>query len=112
MSESTLTPSRVPRVPFWPWLVLALTVLPAFWHALDFPDDIDEDYPSVSRPTFSRWAPPAYRLAEPGDTIDRVAIYVSAAAVALSLVGAWRSRNGGGVWWSALGLSLGALWHA
>src|SRR5438309_615707 len=46
-----------------PWLILAMAVWPAAWHALDFPDDIDQEFPAVERPNFSRRPPPAYRLA-------------------------------------------------
>src|SRR5258708_648724 len=110
MSESAL-PTLRSRL--WPWLVLALAMVPAVWHVVDFPDDVDGEFPRVVRPTFSRRPPPAYRLAEPGDTIDRVAIYVAAGAVILSLAGCWRSRGGlTGCWPSALGLSLAAFWHA
>src|SRR4051794_14916485 len=75
-----------------PWMILALTVWPAFWHALDFPDDVDPEYPRVERPNFSRRPPPAYRLAEPGDTIDRIAIYIASLAVVLAATGLLASR--------------------
>ena len=35
---------------FWPWLVLALTVIPAVWHVVDFDEDIDPEFPTVIRP--------------------------------------------------------------
>ena len=70
-----------------PWLILALAVWPAVWHVLDFPEDRDDEYPGVQRPTFSRLPPPAYRLAEPGDTIDRIAIYTSSLAIVLAVTG-------------------------
>jgi hypothetical protein len=95
-----------------PWIILALTVWPAFWHAFDFPDDIDSEYPGVERPNFSRRPPPAYRLAEPGDTIDRIAIYLSSIAVVLAAGGLLASRRRPGLWPSALGLSLAAFWYA
>jgi hypothetical protein len=98
----------------WPWLVLALAVWPAFWHVLDFPNDIDSEFPSVERPTFSRRPPPAYRLAEPGDTIDRIAIYTSAGAIVLALAGLGLNlrRKTPSLWPSALGLALAAFWFA
>jgi Tyrosine phosphatase family len=99
----------------WPWGVLALVAGVAAWHAVDFPDEVDAEFPRVVRPTFSRRPPPAYRLAEPGDTIDRVALYAAAAAVVLAALGRARARAAGergGPWISALGLALGASWHA
>src|SRR3954447_22516068 len=82
----------------WPWLVLLLAAVPAVWHVVDFPDDVDGEFPRVVRPTFSRRPPPAYRLAEPGDTIDRVAIYVSAAAIVVSLAGWLGARRKPSLW--------------
>lgn len=96
----------------WPWLVLALTVVPAVWHVVDFPDDLDPEFPRVARPTFNRRPPPAYRLAEPGDTIDRVGIYIGSLATVLATVGLLRSRGDVGLWPAAIGLSLAGLWHA
>src|SRR4051794_16545292 len=93
------------RSGWWPWVVLALMTVPAIWHAVDFPDEIDWEFPAVVRPTFSRRPPPAYRLAEPGDTIDRVALYLAAGAIVLAVAG-WRrgrrSGRGSGCWPSAL----------
>src|SRR5437867_2926667 len=80
----------------WPWAVLLLTAVPAVWHVIDFPDEQDPEYPRVVRPTFSRRPPPSYRLAEPGDTIDRVGLYISAAALVLAAWGWGRSRALGG----------------
>jgi hypothetical protein len=96
---------------FRPWLVLALAVLPAIWHVLDFPEDRDDEYPAIQRPTFNPLPPPAYRLAEPGDTIDRIAIYTSSLAIILSVVGWVASWNRPGLWPSALGISLAAFWY-
>ncbi len=121
----------------WPWLVLGALVVPAVWHVVVFPVDRDAEFPGVSRPTFSRMPPPAYRLAEPGDTIDRVAIYASAVGIVLALAGlhrrrgtAWavpwsktkphtrpsgtlsREERGGTPWLAALGLGLAAFWHS
>jgi hypothetical protein len=89
-----------------------MAVWPAFWHTLDFPDDIDPEYPRVERPNFSRRPPPAYRLAEPGDTIDRIAIYTSSIAIVLATTGLVASRRRPGLWPTALGLSLAAYWYA
>ncbi|MFO0960245.1 MAG: protein tyrosine phosphatase [Isosphaeraceae bacterium] len=98
----------------WPWLLLLIPIAAAAWHAVDFPDDVDREFPRVVRPTFSTRPPPAYRLAEPGDTIDHIAIYFAAWGVALSAMGlaARKARNeSAGLWTSALALSLGAFWY-
>jgi hypothetical protein len=97
---------------FRPWLILAMAIWPAFWHVLDFPEDLDDEYPGVVRPTFSRYAPPAYRLAEPGDTIDRIAIYTSSLAIVISLTGLVVSRSRPRLWPAAVGVSLAAFWYA
>ncbi len=96
----------------WPWAILLLTVLPAIWHVVYFPNELDPEFPKVDRPTFSKMPPPAYRLAEPGDTLDRVAMYMAAAGVAISLVGLIRSRRETTLWPTSLVLCLAALWHA
>ncbi|MFO0910753.1 MAG: protein tyrosine phosphatase, partial [Isosphaeraceae bacterium] len=92
--------------------MLLVAMFPAFWHVLVFPSEIDGEYPEVVRPTFSRRPPPAYRLAEPGDTIDRVAIYVSAVAIALSLGGLIWNRSDRRLWTGALAIGTGAYWLA
>ena len=55
--------------------------------------------------------PSAYRLAEPGDTLDRIMIYLSAAGVVLAASGLVVSR-GGGLWPAALAVGLAALWYS
>jgi len=114
MAEGVKATGRRRFARWWPWAVLALAVAPAAWHVLDFEDDIDPEYPAVARPTFSRRPPAAYRLAEPGDTIDRIALYLAAGAVVLAATGwATRSRHGGAdLWPVAVPLGLIALWHA
>ena len=88
--------------------------LPAVWHVVDFEEDADVEFPRVVRPTFSRRPPPAYRLAEPGDTIDRVAIYLSAGAIVLALtgLGLGLARARAGLWPAALAIALAAFWYA
>lgn len=96
----------------WPWLLLVVMAAPAFWIAFVFPDDPDVEFPGVVRPTFSPHPPPAHRLAEPGDTIDRIAIYVSSLAVVLSLTGLRLGRDRRRLWLAALAVSLAAFWYA
>lgn len=95
----------------WPWLLLASLLIPAVWHVVDFDEDIDPEFPRVERPTFNPLPPLAYRLAEPGDTLDRIMIYMSALGVAMAGVGmvAGRAR---GHWLSALTLTMAGLWYA
>lgn len=106
--DATPTP-RGPIARLWPWLVLALAMIPAVWHSVDFPDDLDGEYPKVVRPTFSARPPSAYRLAEPGDTIDRVALYGSAAVVVFSAWG-WIGARRAGLWPGALALGAALGW--
>ena len=96
----------------WPWLLVLLIAAIAVWHAYDFPDDVDIEFPGVVRPTFSRLAPPAYRLAEPGDTIDRIAIYFSSVACILAVRGFCRDRFNRRTWTAALASSIFAFWYA
>lgn len=118
-----MTPSKAPDRPGparflrerWPWFVLAVAMVPALWHVVDFPGDVDREFPEVVRPTFSPAPPAAYRLAEPGDTLDRVALYLFAACVTVAGYGVVRRRSSGkaGVLWvSALGLALAGFWYA
>ncbi len=95
----------------WPWLVLALTLIPAVWHVVDFDEDLDVEFPTIIRPTFSPLPAAAYRLAEPGDTLDRIMIYFSAGGAVFSLLGLVFSR-GGALWPAALAGSAGALWYS
>ena len=97
----------------WPWLVLAAVAAVAVWHFVDFSDFDDTEFPKVVRPHFSPRPPAVYRLSEPGDTLDRVGLYLSAGSVALALaaIGS-RRRTGLASWPSALALGLAATWHA
>ena len=96
----------------WHWLLLALMVVPAVWHVLDFEHDADPEFPAVVRSTFNRYPPAAYRLAEPGDTIDRIAIYVSSLALVITLAGLYRGRGERRRWVTASVVSLAAFWYA
>jgi len=107
--KRSLSAERLRR--HWPWLIVALTVIPAVWHVLDFDEDVDPEFPTVIRPTFSRVPPSAYRLAEPGDTLDRIMIYMSAASVVLATSGLLLHR-GHGLWPAGLALSLAGLWYS
>jgi hypothetical protein len=91
--------------------VLALAVVPAIWYVFDFESDIDPEFPRVVRPTFNTYPPPAYRFAEPGDTIDHIAVYVASAALVISAWGLFRG-NRKRRWMAALALSLAGFWHA
>src|SRR5579885_1369598 len=95
----------------WPWLVLASILIPAVWHVVDFEEDIDPEFPQVERPTFSRVPPSAYRLAEPGDTLDRIALYLAAAGVVLAAGGLAAGRPPG-PWPAGLAVALAALWYS
>jgi hypothetical protein len=99
----------------WPWLVLALLAAVAAWHDLDFDEDVDPEFPKVERPVFSRRPPAAYRLAEPGDTIDRIGLYFAAGAIVVATLGGARSLvrdRGRDLWPAAWALAVVAFWHA
>ena len=38
----------------WPWLVLALAMVPAIWYVLDYESDIDPDFPASSARPLTR----------------------------------------------------------
>ena len=63
------------------------------------------------RLTFSRVPASAYRLAEPGDTLDRRMIYLSAAGVVLAAAGLVVNR-GRAALAAALAVGLAALWYS
>lgn len=99
----------------WPWAILALGLSTAAWEFVHFEDEPDGEFPAVLRPTFSPRPPKAYRLAEPGDTLDRVGLYASAGAAVVAAIGWWQSRRSGrghALWPLALALGLTAGWHA
>lgn len=110
-TEKTPPPRRGVLAHAWPWLVLMLMTVPAIWHVIDFPDDIDGEYPRVARPTFSLRPPSSYRLAEPGDTIDRVALYASAAIFTVAAMG-WIVSRRARLWPAALTLAAACGWFA
>ncbi len=95
----------------WPWIVLLVSTVPAIWHFVDFPSDIDEEYPKVIRPTFNVRPPSAYRLAEPGDTIDRVALYASAAILSVAALG-WIVGRQAAMWPSVIALGALTFWFS
>jgi len=95
----------------WPWIVMILVTFPAVWHVAHFEGDVDPEFPRVVRPTFSAMPSPSYRLAEPGDTIDRVGIYFSCAGLVLCAIGLLHSQ-GRGLWPAALAVMLFAFWEA
>ncbi len=66
-------------------LLTVLIALVAVWHVVDFSHDFDPEYPGLQRDHFSPYAPFAYRLAEPGDTLDLLALYLSALGFGLLL---------------------------
>jgi hypothetical protein len=95
--------------------LLALIGGLASWYVLDFEEDADPEFPRVARPTFGRFPSPAYRLAEPGDTLDRVGIYLGAGAIVvagLAALNAARSGRPVRPWAGALAVSLAAFWHS
>jgi hypothetical protein len=90
------------------------------WHVLDFSEAPELDFPRVVRPYFNSMPPAAYRLAEPGDTLDRIGLYfgsIASAIALLSIASGLRSRRLGeeadlALWPTALALGLAATWHA
>lgn len=103
-----------------PWLLLAMMAGIAVWHVTDFSEQPDTEFPRVVRPYFNPLPPSAYRLAEPGDTLDRIGLYFAAAASAIALVALvcrWRGPhsnepNPRGLWPTTLASSIAASWHA
>jgi len=95
----------------WPWLVIALAILPSIWWISTYEHDIDPEYPRVVRPTFNTYPPAAYRLADAGDTIDHIAVYVSSAALVLAGWAYFRNSRDW-TWGAALALSAAGFWHA
>ena len=97
----------------WPWMVLAALTGVAIWHLLDYSDFTDTEFPNLVRSHFSPWPPAAYRLAEPGDTLDRVGLYLAAGGFALALVAVGsRLRADLALWPTALAMATAAAWHA
>jgi Tyrosine phosphatase family len=103
-----------------PWLLILILVGVAVWHVLDFSEPRDTEFPRVVRPFFNPLPPAAYRLAEPGDTLDRIGLYFASAATMLALVGVvsrlgakrQNEPNGVAFWPTALALGVAATWHA
>ena len=104
----------------WHWAALGLLLGVAGWHAVNFADAPDADFPKVVRPHFNVHPPAAYRLAEPGDTLDRIGLYLAAGSLTLALVALGRirsSRRSGGddpwaLWPAAAAIGLAATWYA
>jgi hypothetical protein len=98
----------------WPLLVLAAAVVPAVLGVTVAESGPDMEFPAVVRETYSRLPPSAYRLAEPGDTLDKIGLYAGAAGVLLGIAG-WRTSlhagRGHGAWPLALSVALVMSWH-
>jgi hypothetical protein len=101
------------------WLTAGLCILiaiVALWHAIDFSNDFDPEFPGMPRDHFSSYAPFAYRLAEPGDTLDLVVLYMSSAGLGLLLLLQLRedlkaqTRQGFAQRLSLLGICLLGFW--
>ncbi|MDG3003855.1 protein tyrosine phosphatase [Paludisphaera mucosa] len=95
----------------WPWVALGVALIPAAWSILVFEHDVDPEFPRVARQTYSAYPPAAYRLAEAGDTIDCIAVYISSAALVLAAWGCCRQPRRR-LRHAALALSMAAFWHA
>ena len=67
----------------------------AVWHALDFSNEFDTEFPGLQRDNYSRFAPFAYRLAEPGDTLDLTTLYLSTAGLVMAGALYWRTGTPG-----------------
>jgi protein tyrosine phosphatase (PTP) superfamily phosphohydrolase (DUF442 family) len=82
-----------------------------------FPTDPDDEFPGVRRPTYSAVPPMAIRWAEPGDTTDRLGLYLASIGFGLSLLG-WvrssskRSGRSDPVWMFSFGVCAFAMWLA
>jgi protein tyrosine phosphatase (PTP) superfamily phosphohydrolase (DUF442 family) len=96
---------------FWPWLVLVLAVCPSIWWITTYEHDVDPEFPWVVRPTFSRYPPATYRLADAGDTIDHIAVYVASAALVVAGWG-WFRNPRKPTWAAIFALSAAGFWHA
>lgn len=99
----------------WPWLLLAGLLLTAVGYLAIGETDLDGEFPDLIRPTFSKYPPASYRLAEPGDTLDRVAVYLASGAAvlaALAAVRAGRSSASARIWLGAVAVSLAAFWYS
>ncbi|MGE3818839.1 MAG: protein tyrosine phosphatase [Isosphaeraceae bacterium] len=97
----------------WPWLLLLGLGITAGGYLLVGENDLDGEFPSVIRPTFSAYPPAAYRLAEPGDTLDRVGVYLAAGAAVVGAVAALRGgRANARRWLGLVAVSLGAFWYS
>ncbi len=96
---------------FAPWILMVLLLVPAIWHVVDFEEDLDAEYPRIMRPTFNPLPPAAYRLAEPGDTLDRVMLYMTALTVVMAMAGLSHER-GGALWPAAMALAMAGLWYS
>lgn len=108
MTEQQPTPRRRG---IWPWLALALAVVPAVWYVLDYENDLDPEFPRVVRQTYNAYPPAAYRFAEAGDTIDCAAVYIASAALVLAAWGCLRDPRGR-LRYAALAFSIAGFWHA
>lgn len=69
------------------FVLVGLIVVVAVWHAVDFSHDFDPEFPGLQRDHHSPYAPFAYRLAEPGDTLDLTVLYLSAVGLGLLALG-------------------------
>jgi hypothetical protein len=99
-----------------PWLILAIVAGLAVWQVFDFAEARETDFPKVVREFHNPLSPKVYRLAEPGDTLDRIGLYLSSFVLAVGLVAVGSRLQDKtkplALWPSALAVSLAATWFA
>lgn len=77
-----------------PWFIAAsLFAIAVVLPFSTLKEEVDTDFPDVQRGVFSAYSPMVYRLAEPGDTLDRVGVYLASLGLVVTSLGGWRSRD-------------------
>lgn len=94
-----------------PWLVFAAFVPLAVGPLVVYPGEKDVEYPAIERPVFNHFPPKAYRLAEPGDTLDKAAMYIAAFGLLLAARGLIASERRP-AWLGATCALAGLYWLA
>ena len=96
-------------------MILSVLAITAVWHSQNFDRGVDTEFPKVIRNTYNPLPPAVYRFSEPGDTLDRAALYAAACGFIAALNGwwtSWKSQRGSALWPVAAALMLAAGWHA
>ncbi len=106
---------RFAVAPVLAFCLALFAVAPSIWLITQAETSRDQEFPGVDRSTYSAFPPRAYRWAEAGDTLDKLALYAAAVGLVIAGLGWWRAKKQShptGLWPAAFSLFAASGWQA